>query len=43
MGFFIVGLFILTLAVAMLVWKYGRIEDKWNTRGREGAGYRQNS
>ena len=42
MGFVIVGLFILTVAAAMLVWKYGRIEDKWNTRGREGAGNRQN-
>jgi len=36
-GFFIVGLFILTWAAAILVWKYGRIEDKWNTRGREEA------
>ena len=42
MGFFIVGLFILTLAAAILVWKYGRIEDKWNSRGRERAGNRQN-
>ncbi len=42
MGFFIVGLFIFTLAAAMLVWKYGRIEDKWNSRGRERAGNRQN-
>ena len=41
-GFVIVGLFILTVAAAMLVWKYGHIEDKWNTRGRDGAGNRQN-
>jgi nickel/cobalt transporter (NiCoT) family protein len=28
-GFAIVGLFILTWAGAMLVWRYGRIEEKW--------------
>jgi high-affinity nickel-transport protein len=28
-GFLIVGMFILTWAVALLVWRYGRIEDKW--------------
>jgi len=32
-GFFIVGLFILTLVAAMLVWKYGRMEDKGNAQG----------
>jgi high-affinity nickel-transport protein len=31
-GFLIVGLFVLTWAAALLVWKYGRIEDKWNAR-----------
>ncbi len=31
-GFVIVGLFVLTWAAALLVWKYGRIEDKWNAR-----------
>ncbi len=28
-GFYIVGLFILTWLVALAVWKFGRIEDKW--------------
>lgn len=28
-GFVIVGLFVVTWAVAMLVWRYGRIEEKW--------------
>jgi nickel/cobalt transporter (NiCoT) family protein len=34
-GYFIVGMFVLTWAVAMLVWKYGRIEDKWSAGMRE--------
>lgn len=29
-GFVIVGLFFVTWAVALLVWKYGRIEEKWS-------------
>jgi high-affinity nickel-transport protein len=28
-GFLVVGMFIVTWAVALLVWRYGRIEDKW--------------
>lgn len=28
-GFVIVGLFVLTWVVALLVWRYGRIEEKW--------------
>jgi high-affinity nickel-transport protein len=28
-GFLIVGLFVLTWAVALLVWRYARIEEKW--------------
>jgi nickel/cobalt transporter (NiCoT) family protein len=28
-GFLIVGLFVLTWAVALMVWRYGRIEEKW--------------
>lgn len=28
-GYFIVALFILTWAVALLVWRYGHIEEKW--------------
>jgi nickel/cobalt transporter (NiCoT) family protein len=31
-GFAIVGLFVLTWAAALLVWRYGRIEEKWTTR-----------
>jgi len=36
-GFVIVGMFILTWAGAMLIWKYGRIEEKWTAR-LQGAG-----
>jgi high-affinity nickel-transport protein len=28
-GYFVVGMFVLTWAVAVLVWRYGRIEEKW--------------
>jgi nickel/cobalt transporter (NiCoT) family protein len=28
-GFVIVGLFVLTWVIALLVWRYGRIEDRW--------------
>jgi high-affinity nickel-transport protein len=28
-GYFVVGMFVLTWAVALLVWRYGRIEEKW--------------
>jgi high-affinity nickel-transport protein len=31
-GFVIVGMFVLTWAAAMLVWRYGRIEEKWGAR-----------
>jgi high-affinity nickel-transport protein len=30
-GFFIVGLFVLTWAVALAVWKFARIEDRWSS------------
>jgi nickel/cobalt transporter (NiCoT) family protein len=36
-GFIIVGMFILTWAGAMLIWKYGRIEERWTAR-LQGAG-----
>jgi nickel/cobalt transporter (NiCoT) family protein len=36
-GFVIVGLFILTWAGAMLIWRYGHIEERWTARMR-GAG-----
>jgi len=29
-GFLIVGMFVFTWALALLVWRYGRIEEKWN-------------
>jgi len=28
-GYFVVGMFVITWAVALLVWRYGRIEEKW--------------
>jgi nickel/cobalt transporter (NiCoT) family protein len=28
-GFFVAGMFVLTWAVAVLVWRYGRFEQKW--------------
>ncbi|WP_344416739.1 HoxN/HupN/NixA family nickel/cobalt transporter [Pseudonocardia ailaonensis] len=29
-GFVVVGLFVLTWAIALLVWRFGRIEERWN-------------
>ncbi len=31
-GFVIVGMFILTWLTALLVWRYGQIEEKWTAR-----------
>ena len=31
-GFIIVGMFIVTWAAAMLIWRYGHIEEKWSAR-----------
>ncbi|WP_239348298.1 MULTISPECIES: HoxN/HupN/NixA family nickel/cobalt transporter [unclassified Frankia] len=36
-GYFIVGLFVATWVIALLVWKYGRIEEKWSAGLRDGA------
>ena len=36
-GFAIVGLFILTWVAALLVWRYGHIEEKWGARLHAGA------
>jgi high-affinity nickel-transport protein len=33
-GFMIVGMFVVTWAVAMIVWRYGHIEEKWGARLR---------
>jgi high-affinity nickel-transport protein len=30
LGFFIVGMFVATWVVALLVWRFGRIEEKWS-------------
>jgi nickel/cobalt transporter (NiCoT) family protein len=35
-GFVIVGMFVVTWLVAMVVWRYGRIEEKWTARLRAG-------
>ena len=31
-GFVIVGMFVLTWAGAMLLWRYGHVEEKWSGR-----------
>jgi high-affinity nickel-transport protein len=33
-GFVIVGMFVVTWAAALTIWKYGRIEEKWSARLR---------
>jgi high-affinity nickel-transport protein len=35
-GFAIVGLFVITWGVALAVWRYGRIEDRWSTATSKG-------
>ncbi len=35
LGFVIVGLFVVTWVVALAVWRFGRIEDKWNAHLRQ--------
>ena len=32
MGFIIVGLFVVTWMIALLVWRYGRIEERWQAQ-----------
>ena len=32
-GFVVVGIFVATWAIALLVWRYGRIEEKWTPAG----------
>jgi len=34
-GFFIVGVFVVTWAVALLIWRFGRIEAKWDAASRQ--------
>ena len=31
-GYFIVGLFVVTWAVALAIWRYGRIEERWTAQ-----------
>jgi high-affinity nickel-transport protein len=33
-GFIIVGLFVVTWAAALLIWRFGRIEERWDSRLR---------
>jgi high-affinity nickel-transport protein len=35
-GYFIVGLFVLTWALAVAIWRFGRIEDRWTARLEQG-------
>jgi high-affinity nickel-transport protein len=35
LGFFIVGLFIATWVAALLIWRYGNIEQKWSEGMRQ--------
>jgi high-affinity nickel-transport protein len=37
-GFFIVGLFVLTWVVALAVWRYGKVEQRWSGTLRTTAG-----
>nr|MDA8333037.1 HoxN/HupN/NixA family nickel/cobalt transporter [Candidatus Dormibacteraeota bacterium] len=34
-GFVIVGLFILTWAAALLIWRYGNVEERWERAAAE--------
>jgi high-affinity nickel-transport protein len=36
LGFVIVGLFVLTWAVALAIWHFGRIEERWTPQGPDG-------
>ena len=36
-GFVIVGMFVVTWAVALLVWRYGRIEEQWTPAETSGV------
>jgi nickel/cobalt transporter (NiCoT) family protein len=37
-GYLIVGIFVATWAIALLVWRLGRIEERFNAKLRDGAG-----
>jgi len=36
-GFVIVGLFLATWLAALLIWRYARIEEKWNPSPQSGT------
>jgi high-affinity nickel-transport protein len=36
-GFLIVGMFVATWAIALCVWRFGRIEERWNASLRDGG------
>ena len=36
MGYVVVGLFVITWAVALLVWRYGKVEQRWDRRLQSG-------
>lgn len=40
LGFVIVGLFAAVWAVALIVWKVGRVEERWQTRLDQAAAQR---
>jgi high-affinity nickel-transport protein len=42
-GFAIVGLFVLTWAAAVLIWRYGHIEERWSARLHRGNAAEQAS
>jgi high-affinity nickel-transport protein len=35
LGFIVVGMFVVTWAIALAVWRFGRIEERWNANLRE--------
>ncbi|HEY0869183.1 MAG TPA: hypothetical protein VGD55_02195 [Acidothermaceae bacterium] len=37
LGFVIVGLFVVTWIAALLIWRVGHIEEKWNVGMRKNA------
>ena len=37
-GFVIVGMFLVTWTAAMLIWRYGHIEERWSARLQAPAG-----
>ena len=40
LGYVVVGMFVVTWAVALVVWRVGRIEERWARGGAERAGAR---